>query len=147
MPVSPDLSLTAQLADTWRWWTSLGALLSIPLLWKWLAVQLATDEPIRFSRVAKIALAGALLCAMVGWVMAGVIIPLANDGRVAWFTREHFLYRPIVAASWLLWGGCAWLTATVLSRQDWPKMVAGAVVWWLACFFAAWETAGRALAG
>ena len=137
-------ALTDQLADTWRWWACLGALLGFILLFPWAMRQCRSPEPIRINKAAKVTLAFVMLGAMAGWFIAGAIIPAANDGRLDWFTTEHFLYRGGIAAAWLLWGCCSWGVAIVMAKRLWHKMLAGSVAWWLAMFFAAAETMNRA---
>jgi len=49
-----------------------------------------------------------------------------------------------MAASWLMWGSCAWISAAGFAKRRLPILFA-AVLWWWACYFALDQTAGAML--
>lgn len=131
------------LADTARWWTVLGAVLGLFYGIFWLREQIAAPQPL--VRMSRIALTAAWLGAMAGWIIAGLIIPFATDGRVTWFTEEAFAFRGLMALAWCLWGACAWGTALVLARDRWTYIAGGCATWWAAMFIATEATVNAGL--
>lgn len=131
------------LADTWRWWGSMGAALAIWPVARWLWTFDPQTTPY-FTDRARWILGLGLLAALVATLIAGAIIPWASDGRIDGFTRESPLYRHGMALAWLMWGSCAWITAIGFAARREPMLLCS-VLWWWAVFVALRETAGAML--
>ena len=107
-------------SHSWRWWAAMGSALAIWPVGKWLATFDPKTTPY-FSDTVR-------------WV----------DGRIAGFTQESRAFRGGMAAAWLMWGLCAWITAIGFAKNR-RAMMASAVLWWWAVWFALRETAGAML--
>ena len=152
----PDID---SLSDSWRWWGSMGAFLAVwPVGW-WIAGVVALmiadwrgpreqyvmpEDDLRFSDAARVILGIGLFMALLGVLIAGAIIPWANDHRLAGFTRESVWFQRGMGAAWLFWGSCAWISAIGFARRRW-QMITACVLWWFAVWFALRETAGLML--
>ena len=130
------------LADTWRWWAAMGAMLAVWPVAKWLYT-FNTETPY-FSDTVRWILGLGLLMALVAILIAGAVIPWASDGRIEGFTQDSVLFRFSMATAWFFWGACAWITAIGFARKRWP-MIFSCFVWWWAVWFALQETAGAML--
>lgn len=131
------------LADTWRWWAAMGALLAVWPVGKWVLTFDPSSTP-HSGDTLRWLLGIALLMALFAILLAGAVIPWASDGRIADFDRNSLVYRQTIAIAWLLWGACAWVTAVAFARRRWP-MVLSSILWWVAVWFAVHETAGAQL--
>lgn len=141
--------LVDHLADAWRWWTVPGALVgtlllgprALVLLEAWWDGDLAEEESTVLSPGARLATTLFALLFMLGAMIAGAIIPLANDGRLAEFTRDSALYRQAMASVWLLWGSGCWGISIALAPRSSP-MAGSSVAMWFVAFVAATGSAG-----
>ncbi|MBS67291.1 MAG: hypothetical protein Tp170SUR191951_90 [Prokaryotic dsDNA virus sp.] len=133
----------AYLADSWRWWGSMGAALAIWPVGRWVMTFDPATTPY-FSDTARWFLGLGLLCALMAILIAGAIIPWTVDNRIAGFNQESPLFKHGMAASWLMWGSCAWISAAGFAKRRLPILFA-AVLWWWACYFALDQTAGAML--
>lgn len=131
------------LADTWRWWGSMGAALAIWPVARWVWT-FDPDTTPYFTDTVRWILGLGLLGMLLAVLVAGAIIPWASEGRVAGFTRDSLLFRQGMAFSWLMWGTGAWITAIGFAAQRRP-MILASVLWWWAVFFALRETMGAML--
>ena len=131
------------LADTWRWWAAMGALLAVWPVGKWLYTFDPHTTPY-LSDTVRWFLGLGLLLALLAILIAGAVIPGAGDGRIAGFDRDSLLFRQAMATAWLFWGGCAWITAIGFARRRGPMMLS-CVIWWWAVWFALQETVGAQL--
>lgn len=146
MGIETFIAWTDHLADTWRWWASMGALLALPpstrFWWAYVRHNVAEHEDLRtWTRI--ILGAGAIML-LLATLLMGAIIPWANDGRIEGFTRDSLLYRQSVAIGWLLWGGGCWATAIAFARHRLP-MVLASILWWWAMLFTVRLTYGAFL--
>lgn len=130
-------------SHSWRWWAAMGSALAIWPVGKWLATFDPKTTPY-FSDTVRWVLGLGLLWALLATLVAGAIIPWASDGRIAGFTQESRAFRGGMAAAWLMWGLCAWITAIGFAKNR-RAMMASAVLWWWAVWFALRETAGAML--
>lgn len=116
------VAMIDHLADAWRWWGVPGALLgltaSFPYTKELVIAALEgrqVNEPVVATAPRALAMFGGLLL-MLFVAGAGTIIPLANDGRIAGFTRETLLYRGFMAFFWAAASAGCWAIACPNSR-------------------------------
>lgn len=134
---------TSSLADTWRWWGSMGAGLAIYLIRRWAKGFRDGQTPL-FPAGWRKALAYLCICALSAILIAGAIIPLANGSRLALFNSESPLFLGGMAVAWLLWGVFAWGMALAFAESR-RAMLAVCVFWWWAMAFALDATKGMML--
>lgn len=133
------------LADSWRWWAAMGALLALYPVSRWFTDsfrQGGEDEPFKPHRRKAIAIA--LIFGLLANIAAGGIIPFATDNRLSWLTMQAPAIRLVLAFAWLSWGSLSWSVA--IGFADRPRRMAlSAVFWWLAVYVAAGATIGAQL--
>lgn len=133
------------LADTWRWWAAMGSLMGIAPVSLWIARFVRTRAAVQpFSVWTRFFLAMALLFGLVANLVAGAIIPLANEGRVSGFDQSHPLFDLSLGLAWFFWGLLSWSIAIAFAKSPW-RMAGASIAWWAAVYVAADLTIGAQL--
>lgn len=137
--------LVEPLADTWRWWASMGTFLAFwPSLSRFNKFVNNEPEPDELAVLARALLNLAMLSILLATFIMGAVIPAANDGRFEDFTSESALYKQSVALGWLLWGSGCWAIAIAFAERR-MMMSAASVVWWWAMLVTTIKTVGAQL--
>lgn len=139
------LLLLDYLADSWRWWSAMGAIVALPPVLHWIVEFVRSDGRIAyFEGTTRLILAIALTFGLIGNISAGAIIPLATDGRISWLSIDADLTRAALAVAWLAWGCLSWTIAIAFARFRW-RMAAASIAWFMACYIGAGLSMGAKL--
>ena len=131
------------LTDTWRWWASGGAAVGIAPLAIWVWAMTHQHRIPNANKTARAVGGLAMMAFLLAILIAGAIIPLANEGRLEGFNQQSPSFRQSMALVWLMFGAGTWGVAISFSRS--PKMMAVVcVAWWWAMAFATIATVGAA---
>lgn len=138
------ISIALHWADVMRWWAVVGALFGVFPLMRRLGPIIKTralggTAVVPVPQLPLIYGGLALLCFQLFSLVAGLALPLTT--RIPGFGLDVLSVRAILAGAWTSAGIGAWLAAIAFARgRGW--ILAMAVTWFLAVWFATIATAG-----